>query len=184
VQAFQWLISWQLFDFPTTSDRSLPIQSAAQQWPSRRSPPSPNAVGSLRRLGAQAALPPPLSRRLWHPLQRQYLAGRGADLNFRARSRPPAPPPSPAPTPSAPPLLRLRRPHRRLRPWAGRVFPLRIWWRLRARVRAPDECRASSSAKRKAPEPDIAAAAPQRQHGRRRGRGGASGRGCGSGVRR
>ena len=33
VQAFQWLISWQLFDFPATYWKSFPIRSATRRWP-------------------------------------------------------------------------------------------------------------------------------------------------------
>jgi PPE-repeat protein len=184
VLAFQWLISWQLFDFPghilevvsyTVSNPALVIAAL----------PAVSSAGlaGLGGLAGLAALPPPVVALALAPVATPSLVPPVGLTSFSPPPAAPAPPPSPAPTPSAPttPPALAPTPPPAVAGGAG-FFPPYLVAPPGIGFGSGLSARASSSAKSKAPEPDTVAAAAavaareaararRRQRARQRGHG-------------
>jgi PPE-repeat protein len=161
VQAFQWLISWQLFDFPTHIGEVLAYTVTNPVVALAALPAiAPTAVVAFAGLGAQAALPPPVIAAALAPVAAPSILPAVGLTSISAPVAAPAPPPSPAPTPSAPPAPAAPAPTPPPAAVGGAGFsPPYLVAPPGIGFGSGMSARASSSAKRKAPEPDIAAAA-------------------------
>jgi PPE-repeat protein len=163
VQAFQWLISWQLFDFPThilevvsygVSNPALAVAALPAV--------APVALGGLGGLGGLAALPQPVVAPVLAPVVAAPAALPVAVTapTIAAPGVTTASAPAPAPTPSSPPAPAGPAP---TPPPAAAgspgFFPLYAVGPPGIGFGSGMGAGASSSAKRKAPEPDTAAAA-------------------------
>ena len=160
VLAFQWLISWQLFDFPTHIGEVLAYSVTNPALAVVALPAiSPAGAAGLGGLAGLAALPQSVTPALAPVAAPSILPALGL-TSIAAPVAAPAPPPSPAPTPSGPPAPAgsAPTPPPAAAGGVGFVPPYGV---------APPgigfgsgmSASASSSAKRKAPEPDIAVAA-------------------------
>jgi PPE-repeat protein len=185
VQAFQYLISWQLFDFPLHIEEfaytlGVPFQAVYAAIPAAAAAPLAS-LGGLGGLGALAAIPQPavaLAPVAAAPSALPPVALTSIAVPAAAPATAPAPaptppgPPAPAgPAPTPPPAA------------AGSVgFAPPYLVPPGIGFGAGMSSSASSSAKRKAPEPDIAAvaaAAASRERARARRRQRAKQRGYG-----
>jgi PPE-repeat protein len=163
VQAFQWLISWQLFDFPThilevvsygVSNPALAVAALPAVTPA--------ALGGLGGLGGLAAPPQPVVAPVLAPVVAAPAALPVAVMapTIAAPGVTTASAPAPAPTPSSPPAAAGPAP---TPPPAAAgspgFFPPYAVGPPGIGFGSGMGASASSSAKRKAPEPDTAAAA-------------------------
>ncbi len=184
VQAFQWLISWELFDFPTHIAEVV-AYTVSNPLLALAALPAVSSAGlaGLGGLGGLAALPPAAVAPALVPMPTPSILPPVGPASLAPPPAAPAPPPSPAPTPSGPPAppSPAPAPPPAAAGAAGFVPPY---------VVAPPgigfgsgiSARASSSAKSKAPEPDTVAAvaaATAREAARARRRGRAQQRGHG-----
>ena len=106
VQAFQYLISWQLFDFPLHVEEfaytlGVPFQAVYAAIPAAAAPLA--AVGGLGALGALAAIPQPVVAPALAPVVAPSVLPAVALTSIAAPAATPASAPAPAPTPSAAP---------------------------------------------------------------------------------
>jgi PPE-repeat protein len=184
VQAFQWLISWQLFDFPghilevvsySVSNPALAIVALPAI--------APVATAGLAGLAGLVDPPvPPLVPALAPVAAPSILAPVGL-TSITPPPAAPAPPPSPSPTPSGPPAPPAPAPTPPPASAGGvGFFPPYVVGPPGIGFGSGLSALASSSAKRKAPEPDAVAAAAaaaareaararRRQRARQRGHG-------------
>jgi PPE-repeat protein len=106
VQAFQYLISWQLFDFPLHVEEfaytlGVPFQAVYAAIPAAAAPLA--SVGGLGALGALAAIPQPVVAPALAPVVAPSALPAVALTSIAAPAANPASAPAPAPTPSAAP---------------------------------------------------------------------------------
>ena len=162
VEAFQWLISWQLFDFPT---HILEVAEYVVENPvvalAALPAISPAAAGGLGALGALAGVPPAAAAPALAPAVVPALLPVAAAAptvavpaasSVTAQAPAPTPPSPPAPPgpPAPPPPAAAAGPA---------FFPPYVVGPPGIGSRTGMSTSASSSAKKKAPEPDAAAAA-------------------------
>jgi PPE-repeat protein len=184
VQAFQWLISWELFDFPTHIAEvvaytvSNPVLALAAL-------PAVSSAGlaGLGGLAGLAALPPAAVAPAFVPMPTPSILPPVGPASITPPPAAPAPPPSPAPTPSGPPAPPAPAPTPPpAAAGAAGFFPPYVVAPPGIGFGSGISARASSSAKSKAPEPDTVAAAAaaaareaararRRQRSRQRGHG-------------
>ena len=159
VQAFQWLISWQLFDFPTHIVEVLAYAVSNPALAIVALPAiSPVVAVGLAGLAGLAAPPaPPLAPALAPVAAPGVLPPVGV-TSIAAPAAAPAPPPSSAPTPSAPPAPAGPAPTPPPAAAGGvGFFPPYAVGPPGIGSGSGMSSSASSSAKRKAPEPGTAA---------------------------
>ena len=184
VQAFQWLISWELFDFPTHIAEVVAYTVNSPALAIAALPAiAPAGLAGLGGLAGLAALPPPGVVPALAPVATPSLMPPAGLTSFSPPPAAPAPPPSPAPTASAPTVPSAPAPTP-APPAAGGVgfFPPYAVAPPGIGFGSGLSASASSSAKSKAPEPDIvvaAAAATAREAARSRRRQRAQQRGHG-----
>ncbi|WP_245836951.1 PPE family protein, partial [Mycobacterium bohemicum] len=104
VQAFQWLISWQLFDFPTHIEEVLAYAVTNPAVAVAALPAvAPASVAGLGGLGALAAVPPAAAAPAAVPIVAAPSVLPAVGLaSVAVPAAPPAPAPTPPPTPSPP----------------------------------------------------------------------------------
>jgi PPE-repeat protein len=163
VQAFQYLISWQLFDFPLHIEEfaytlGVPFQAVYAAIPAAAAAPLAS-VGGLGGLAALAALPQPVVAPALAPVAALPVVPIVATpAAFAAPAAVPASASAPAPTPSSPPAPAGPAPTPPAAAGSVGFGPPYV-------VGPPGvmsgsiSSSASSGAKRKAPQPDIAAVA-------------------------
>jgi PPE-repeat protein len=161
VLAFQYLISWQLFDFPLHIEElaffsNVPFQAVYAAIPAAAAAPLASA-GALGGLAGLAALPQPAVVATPVAVAPPLVPIVATPAAFAAPA--PAPTSAPAPTPSSPPAPAGPAPTPPPSPAgpAGFAPPYLVPPVIGSGARMSTG--ASSSAKRKAPEPDTAAAA-------------------------
>ncbi|ORA70438.1 hypothetical protein BST25_19295 [Mycobacterium heidelbergense] len=161
VQAFQWLISWQLFDFPTHIEEVL-IYTVSNPALAVAALPATSlgALGGFGGLAGLAALPQSVAPALAPVAAAPSVLPAVGLTSIAAPAAAPATAPAPAPTPS-PPAPAGPAPAPPPPAAAGGVgfLPPYVVGPPGIGSGSGMSSRASSSAKRKAPEPDTAAAA-------------------------
>jgi PPE-repeat protein len=182
VLAFQYLISWQLFDFPLHIEEfaflsNVPFQAVYAAIPAAAAAPLASA-GAFAGLAGLAALPQPVVAPALAPVAAvPSVLPAVALTSIAAPAAAPASAPAPAPTPSGPPApagSAPTPPPPAAASGLGFVPPYAVPPGIG--LGSGMSAGASSSAKRKAPEPDTAAASAreaargrqrrrQRQHG-------------------
>jgi PPE-repeat protein len=161
VQAFQWLISWELFDFPTHVAEVVAYTVSSPALAVAALPAVSSAgLAGLGGLAGLAALPPPVVASALAPVATPSPLPHVGLTSIAPPPAAPAPPPSHAPTPSghtAPPAPAPTPPPAA----AGGVggFPPYVVAPPGIGFGSGLSARAGSSAKSKALEPDIVAAA-------------------------
>jgi PPE-repeat protein len=188
VQAFQWLISWELFDFPTHIAEVLAYTVSNPALAIVALPAiAPAGLAGLGGLAGLAALPPTAvaPAPALAPVAAPSVFPPVGPTSIASPPAAPAPPPSPAPTPSGPPGPPAPAPTPPPAAAGGvGFFPPYAVAPPGIGFGAGIGARASSSAKSKAPEPDTvvavavaaaaareAARARRRQRARQRGHG-------------
>ncbi|MGO9157459.1 PPE family protein [Mycobacterium sp.] len=161
VEAFQWLISWQLFDFPTHIEEVLAYAVTNPALAVAALPAvAPAAVGGLGGLAGLAAVPPSAAAPALVPIAAAPSVLRAVGLTsiaVPAAAPAPAPTPPPTPSPPAPAPAAPAPPPPSAAGGVGFVPPYAVPPGIG--FGSGMSSSASSSAKRKAPEPDTAAAA-------------------------
>jgi len=161
VQAFQWLISWQLFDFPVHINEVLAYAVSNPAVAVAALPAAtPGALGGLGGLAALAAVPPSGAAPALVPIAAapSVLPAVGlTSIAVPAAAPATAPAPAPTPSPPAPPAPAPPPPPPAAAGAVGFVPPYAVPPGIGSG--SGMSARAASSAKRKALEPTAAAAA-------------------------
>ncbi len=184
VQAFQWLISWELFDFPTHIAEVVAYTVSNPALALAALPAVSSAgLAGLGGLAGFAALPPAVVAPALVPMPAPSILPPAGPASITPPPAAPAPPPSPASTPSGPPAPPAPAPTPPPATAGGAgFFPPYVVAPPGIGFGSGLSARASSSAKSKAPEPDAVAAAAaaaareaararRRQRARQRGHG-------------
>jgi PPE-repeat protein len=164
VLAFQYLISWQLFDFPLHIEElaffsNVPFQALYAAIPAASAAPLASA-GALGGLAGLAALPQPVVAPALAPVAAPPLVPIVATpASFAAPAPAPTSASAPAPTPSSPPAPAGPAPTPPAAPAGPAGFGPPYVVGPPGVMSGSMSSSASSGAKRKAPEPDTAAAA-------------------------
>jgi PPE-repeat protein len=163
VLAFQYLISWQLFDFPLHIEEfafftGVPFEAVYAAIPAAAAAPLASA-GALAGLGGLAALPQPVVAPALAPVAAVPPLVPIVATSFAAPAAAPASASAPAPTPSSPPAPAGPAPTPPPAAAGSVGFGPPYVVGPPGVMSGSMSSSASSSAKRKAPEPDIAALA-------------------------
>jgi PPE-repeat protein len=163
VLAFQYLISWQLFDFPLHIEElaffsNVPFQAVYAAIPAAAAAPLASA-GALGGLAGLAALPQPVVAALAPVAAPPLVPIVATPASFAAPAPAPTSASAPAPTPSSPPAPAGPAPTPPAAPAGSVGFGPPYVVGPPGVMSGSISSSASSGAKRKAPEPDTAAAA-------------------------